>query len=109
VAGVRFEDTRGTSGSLAADLVVDASATVLGVKRFRGAMGVCLAGSVEDGEELAGDGDEGDHFGFSLRRFSLAEGLEDRIVVESKCGAVTLGRACLFPPLSSGGALVAQP
>src|SRR5271170_3421947 len=25
--------------------------------------------------------------------------------VESKCGAVTLGRACLFPPLSSGGAL----
>ena len=29
--------------------------------------------------------------------------------VESKCGAVTLGRACLFPPLSSGGALVAQP
>ena len=29
--------------------------------------------------------------------------------VESRCGAVTLGRACLFPPLSSGGALVAQP
>ena len=29
--------------------------------------------------------------------------------VESRCGAVTLGWACLFPPLSSGGALVAQP
>ena len=32
-----------------------------------------------------------------------------RSSVESKCGAVTLGWACLFPPLSSGGALVAQP
>ena len=29
--------------------------------------------------------------------------------VESRCGAVTVGRACLFPPLSSGGALVARP
>jgi hypothetical protein len=29
--------------------------------------------------------------------------------VESRRGAVALGRACLFPPLSSGGALVAQP
>jgi hypothetical protein len=27
--------------------------------------------------------------------------------VESRCGAVTLGRRCLFPPLSSGGALAA--
>jgi hypothetical protein len=26
-----------------------------------------------------------------------------------ECGAVALGRACLFPPLLSGGALVAQP
>ena len=24
--------------------------------------------------------------------------------VESRCGAVAVGRACLFPPLSSGGA-----
>jgi hypothetical protein len=30
-------------------------------------------------------------------------------VVESGCGAVAVGWACLFPPLSSGGALVAQP
>jgi hypothetical protein len=29
--------------------------------------------------------------------------------VESGCGAVAVGRACLFPPLSSGGALVARP
>src|SRR6202022_1158849 len=29
--------------------------------------------------------------------------------VESRCGAVTLGRTYLFPPLSSGGALVVQP
>src|SRR3984957_16631419 len=29
--------------------------------------------------------------------------------VESECGAVALGQACLFPPLSSGGALVARP
>ena len=31
------------------------------------------------------------------------------LVVESGCGAVALGRACLFPPLSSDGALVARP
>jgi hypothetical protein len=29
--------------------------------------------------------------------------------VESGCGAVAVGWACLFPPLSSGGALVARP
>src|ERR1700740_3115936 len=31
------------------------------------------------------------------------------LLVESRCGAVSLGRTYLFPPLSSGGALVAQP
>jgi hypothetical protein len=30
-------------------------------------------------------------------------------VVESRCGAVSVGRAYLFPPLSSGGALVVRP
>ena len=30
-------------------------------------------------------------------------------MVESGCGAVTLGRTYLFPPLSSGGALLARP
>ena len=30
-------------------------------------------------------------------------------MVESRCGAVALGRAYLLPPLSSGGALVVQP
>ena len=29
--------------------------------------------------------------------------------VESRCGAVAVGRTYLFPPLSSGGALVVQP
>ena len=32
-----------------------------------------------------------------------------RLGVESGCSAVAVGWACLFPPLSSGGALVAQP
>src|SRR6202049_2209766 len=31
------------------------------------------------------------------------------VVVESRCGAVALGRTYLLPPLSSGGALVVQP
>jgi hypothetical protein len=31
------------------------------------------------------------------------------ILVESRCGAVALGRTYLLPPLSSGGALVVQP
>src|SRR6476659_1044883 len=30
-------------------------------------------------------------------------------MVESRCGAATLGRAYLLPPLSSGGALVVRP
>jgi hypothetical protein len=30
-------------------------------------------------------------------------------LVEWGCGAVAVGRACLLPPLSSGGALVARP
>src|SRR5215467_11953234 len=31
------------------------------------------------------------------------------VSVESRCGAVAVGRTYLFPPLSSGGALVVQP
>jgi len=31
------------------------------------------------------------------------------LMVESRCGAVALGRAYLLPPLSSGGALVVPP
>ena len=31
------------------------------------------------------------------------------VLVESRCGAATLGRAYLLPPLSSGGALVVRP
>ena len=30
-------------------------------------------------------------------------------LVESRCGAVAVGRTYLFPPLSSGGALVVRP
>src|SRR5215468_6952516 len=32
-----------------------------------------------------------------------------RLLVESRCGAVSVGRTYLFPPLSSGGALVVRP
>ena len=31
------------------------------------------------------------------------------LMVESRCGAVAVGRTCLLPPLSSGGALVVPP
>src|SRR5262250_1099990 len=30
-------------------------------------------------------------------------------MVESRCGAISVGRTYLFPPLSSGGALVVRP
>jgi hypothetical protein len=43
----------------------------------------------------------------SLRCRNLPESEADR--VESRCGAVSLGRTYLFPPLSSGGALVVRP
>src|SRR5262252_4567037 len=32
-----------------------------------------------------------------------------QLMVESRCGAVSVGRTYLFPPLSSGGALVVRP
>src|ERR1700681_861129 len=35
--------------------------------------------------------------------------LKTALLVESRCGAVALGRTYLLPPLSSGGALVVQP
>ena len=31
------------------------------------------------------------------------------VLVELRCGAVAVGPTCLFPPLSSGGALVVRP
>jgi hypothetical protein len=34
---------------------------------------------------------------------------EPPLLVESECGAVAVGRTYLFPPLSSGGALVVRP
>src|SRR5215471_162237 len=34
---------------------------------------------------------------------------EGPFMVESRCGAVSVGRTYLFPPLSSGGALVVRP
>src|SRR5947199_10216043 len=39
----------------------------------------------------------------------LAVGSTRQGMVESRCGAVALGRTYLLPPLSSGGALVVQP
>jgi hypothetical protein len=44
---------------------------------------------------------------WALPRLRQQIGVSSR--VESGCGAVAVGWACLFPPLSSGGALVAQP
>ena len=38
-----------------------------------------------------------------------ANGLISTRMVESRCGAVSVGRTYLFPPLSSGGALVVRP
>src|SRR4030081_3163437 len=40
---------------------------------------------------------------------SLREEPHFRFWVESRCGAVALGRTYLLPPLSSGGALLVQP
>jgi predicted NBD/HSP70 family sugar kinase len=40
------------------------------------------------------------------------KGFQEKLIkvgVESRCGAAALGKACLFPPLSSSGALVALP
>ena len=46
----------------------------------------------------------------SRRRSRHAEDEVNRSkLVESRCGAATLGRAYLLPPLSSGGALVVRP
>jgi len=37
------------------------------------------------------------------------DGQPNCALVESRCGAVAVGRTYLLPPLSSGGALVVQP
>jgi hypothetical protein len=36
-------------------------------------------------------------------------GRQDHFLVESRCGAVALGRTYLLPPLSSGGASIVPP
>ena len=41
------------------------------------------------------------------RRFGGS--IDTQRMVESRCGAVALGRTYLLPPLSSGGALLVQP
>jgi 2-polyprenyl-6-methoxyphenol hydroxylase-like FAD-dependent oxidoreductase len=53
VAGVRFEDTRGTSGSLAADLVVDASGRASPTLRFLEAIGSAKPTAIEIGIDQA--------------------------------------------------------
>src|SRR5271169_1005965 len=42
-------------------------------------------------------------------RLKLAPRWRQEDTVESGCGAVALGQACVLPPLSFGGALVARP
>src|SRR5262249_34905311 len=44
----------------------------------------------------------------AAERHVLIDGCEPPLV-ESRCGAVSVGRTYLFPPLSSGGALVVRP
>jgi 2-polyprenyl-6-methoxyphenol hydroxylase-like FAD-dependent oxidoreductase len=53
VAGVRFEDTSGTPGSLAADLVVDASGRASPTLRFLEAIGSAKAPTIEIGIDQA--------------------------------------------------------
>src|SRR5277367_3069041 len=53
VAGVRFEDTRGTPGSLAADLVVDASGRASPTLRFLEATGAAKPQTIEIGIDQA--------------------------------------------------------
>ena len=53
VAGVRFEDTRGTPGSLAADLVVDASGRASPTLRFLEAIGSAKPTAIEIGIDQA--------------------------------------------------------
>ena len=53
VAGVRFEDTRGTPGSLAADLVVDASGRASPTLRFLEATGSAKPTTIEIGIDQA--------------------------------------------------------
>src|SRR4051794_41645657 len=48
---------------------------------------------VEDGEELAGDGDEGDHLGLAGGDEALAEGLEDGVVTAGDEGCQEQGAA----------------
>ena len=53
VAGVRFEDTRGTPGSLAADLVIDASGRASPTLRFLEAIGAAKPPTIEIGIDQA--------------------------------------------------------
>jgi 2-polyprenyl-6-methoxyphenol hydroxylase-like FAD-dependent oxidoreductase len=53
VAGVRFEDTRGTGGSLASDLVVDASGRASPTLRFLEAIGSAKPATIEIGIDQA--------------------------------------------------------
>jgi hypothetical protein len=46
---------------------------------------------------------------WTFTRHGEGMGRRFRRTVESGCDAVALDRACLFPPLSSSGALVARP
>jgi hypothetical protein len=51
------------------------------------------------------------NIGDEVRRGLAPRNLTDDglLSVESRCGAVAVGRTYLFPPLSSGGALVVRP
>jgi hypothetical protein len=46
---------------------------------------------------------------FGTQELTFVEGPERENLVESRCGAVAVGSAYLFPPLSPGGASLAEP
>src|SRR3954464_11968626 len=56
---------------------------------------------VEDGEELAGDGDEGDHLGLAGGAEAIAEGLEDGVVTGERAGDIALRKKNIAAPLEA--------
>src|SRR6516165_2406494 len=81
----------GMAGISASSLLLRISATVRSLIPLRTLRAVDGAGSPCPRADLRGSQREGPPW------------------VESGCGAVAVGQACLLPPLSSGGALVARP
>jgi hypothetical protein len=85
----------------------------LGKTAVRRSFCLCLADHVALQESASahsgGSRQCGDTSGVGGKPDSSSTAIETSKMVESRCGAATLGRAYLLPPLSSGGALVVRP